>query len=246
MSIRQPFREQQVNELQKLGPNNQILKKHGMTKLKSLTEDKNNSLSIFNQENMSKQNIPEALKIAVGVTLNSYDFNTSKSNIELKPIQQDKISKVNSFNNIKHKNSSPIIINKIEYLPKLDLNLNNGQFSTVNSQEDASKLNNMIKQIVKPENKIHMPSRRSSLTDVSSPPMIAKRPTRRPSFTAPNSRHAPMQTGKPELKPNKRKLLPMNISESIETKQTKTKDNSLGALNFDLSDSVVDFLQVSM
>ncbi|XP_034477569.1 protein teflon isoform X2 [Drosophila innubila] len=227
-TIRQPFREQQLNEQQKLLKNKQHLKKLDITKLESgaaiKSEVKNNSMNFFHNDNNNKDEV---------------DFNPPKSNNIIKP---DKISKCNSFTNTKRTISSPIIINKIEYLPKLVLNLNKSHSTKISSQEHTAKWNNVVNQMEKPENEIQIPRRRSSLTVESSPAMVTKRPARRPSYSAANSRQTQMQCVKPETKQNKRKQSSANISE-IDKKRTKTKDNSRGSLNFDPSDSVVEFTQ---
>ncbi|KAM8712626.1 hypothetical protein ACLKA7_013028 [Drosophila subpalustris] len=164
-SIRKPFREQQINDLQKLLPNNQ----HKITKL------------------------------------------------------------------------TP---SKIEYLPKLTLNLDKSQSIKLSSLEHTLKRNNEAVQMEKPANEmLKQPRRRSSISGISSPAMVAKKPARRPSYSDPNSRQTQMKSVKPELK---RKQLTMNISETVKEKRTKPEDSSQIFPSFDLSESVVEFLQTDL
>ncbi|XP_032596764.1 protein teflon [Drosophila grimshawi] len=133
----------------------------------------------------------------------------------------------------KHCPKSPIIINKVEILPTIRVNLINTQ-TEMKVETSQSKDN---------EKRV----RRSSCTIVNSLPMLTKKPTRRPSFHQVAFKREPL---KPETEPcpkqsKKRKGAIINNNsnaslDAVDTKRTKTEQNSL---NFDLSDSVMAFLQ---
>ncbi|KAL7736750.1 hypothetical protein ACLKA6_015602 [Drosophila palustris] len=230
-SIRKPFREQQINDLQKLLPNNQ----HKITKLKPLVtiDEAAQKIMILQKENSSKGNL-QSFKIDVNLPSNKLDLYLPKSKMVEKPNQ------ISEYNTI----SSPIIIKKIEYLPKLTLNLDKSQSIKLSSLEHTLKRNNEAVQMEKPANEmLKQPRRRSSISGISSPAMVAKKRARRPSYSDPNCRQTQMQSVKPELK---RKQLTMNISEAVKEKRTKPEDSPQLFPSFDLSESVVEFLQTDL
>lgn len=209
--------------------------------------DKINAIKLQGQNNVI-ENIAESSKKAVDFPPNDVFTNSSMSNIVMKPTKSEKIFENSSTTNNTHKSLSPIIIQKIECLPKIDLKLEKRKLTKICSQEYVAE----NQQTEKPENEIKKRQHRSSLTVTSSPTIVVKRPASCPSYSAPNSGEAHMQPIKPEinnsLKQNsKRKHAPLSASiESVEEKQTKAEDNNRESLNFNLSESVVEFLQADL
>ncbi|EDW60509.2 protein teflon isoform X2 [Drosophila virilis] len=152
--------------------------------------------------------------------------------------------------------SDPIVINKIEILPKLNINnVHNSQLTKKNPQtqqkvpmlgsSQAQNNNQARKTAVK---------RRSSVAVDRSTTISSEMPIRRPSYPVPSTQSSRLQTikrepPKPEGNANKRKQAAMHITDSskvaAEAKRTKTEHSTSdsGSLGFNLSDSVVEFLQ---
>ncbi|XP_030554625.1 protein teflon isoform X2 [Drosophila novamexicana] len=155
--------------------------------------------------------------------------------------------------------SDPIVINKIEILPKLNINdVHNSQLTKINPQtqqkgpmlgsSQAQRNNNAKKTAVK---------RRSSVAVDRDTTISSKMPIRRPSYPVPSTKSSRLQTFKreplkPETNANKRKQAAKHITDSskvsVEAKRTKIDHSTsdCGSLSFNLSDSVVEFLQCDL
>ncbi|XP_023160001.2 protein teflon isoform X2 [Drosophila hydei] len=132
-----------------------------------------------------------------------------------------------------HRESSAAVTKKLEELPKLEIN-------KTYSQIQLGKL--ILGSSVSKISSIDRPlQRRASISEGSSP-VLKERPARRPSCSEPSIRKSELQF-KLETTDNENKessIVP------VDTKSNKTDQNIPNrlSLNFDLSESVVEFLQM--
>ncbi|XP_064537925.1 protein teflon isoform X2 [Drosophila montana] len=155
--------------------------------------------------------------------------------------------------------SAPIVINKIEILPKLNINnRHNSQLTKTNPQtQQRGPMMGSSQTQSSNHNKKTAVKRRSSVAVDRNPTISSKLPIRRPSYPVPSTQNRRLETFKrdplkPERNAGKRKQATKNITDSsrvaVEAKRTKTDHSASdsGSLSFNLSDSVVEFLQSDM
>ncbi|KAH8418618.1 hypothetical protein KR222_006748 [Zaprionus bogoriensis] len=156
-----------------------------------------------------------------------------------------------------------VYVSKVEYLPKLDLKqeksqavevlcsqTNTSRQTTVKATQPKEAIDNLLRKstltVVKLESTAAVkPRRRSSLTAAFSPPKSSKQLERSHSFSEQEQMNLALSSPKNTIKRTTTNSSEFSASKRIKAEDTKIKA-ARSSLNFDLSDSVVEFLQTDL